>query len=1366
MGTIVSNSEYFRTDADIDVSSNVAVNKDIRVTNFHATNSITVTLTDTQTYNVVAGETVDLFYDGTSYIRLNESGVSDALTAHINSTGSSSTTVHGINQGLSTSDTPTFPQLELNHATNDTELFFQEGDNNRYRLRYDVSANILDVSRYNDDGSFRQTALTLHRNSNGDMTLNGAFNCYSINTGHGDYEIGQNLRTTDNVNFYDIGCSSSGSGSSFLKFMNESDRAFDIVYDPTPDYLYFQTREDDGTFRDGFMSVPRSANSAISINRPVQISGLLEVADDIEIRSNGTDTFGLLKYQDDGIDRFFLSHNISNDSLQVVSRNDDGTFRDTAISIPRTNDAEITIDRPVQINGDLDLQSNNITSGQFQGADKVTAITTSPTDAELPTAQAVQEYVTAATGQTITGDAIPAGSKLISDGTPAVYTSDFDYPILPNTSFVPSTIEVDNLYYDNTNNVKFVGQRWMKGIFDEYTNVIDNNVLPTPGSNCTVSFDEDGWIRVEATATSSDSNTTAATYSFSAFSTVGAFSCLIKRGGSTPMTQIGSAGTNSGVNIEVNWSTKSIVYQSSTVDVSKSFFLSDDIVFISGVGANSGSTILRLYAEDYGSATSGNYSLYKQISLTDTIYPTPYVDGTHVQDNLSYNLDWGSEGTLEFWIDIQHEYNPPADLIYFGNRIYDSTLNNVIQLYYDTSNANFVISLRNSSGTGYNFTTDAYTSGTWLSRGFHHFKIIYSTTNNANVQLRIDGGDDDISTRPTLSGTFDFLPYITIGSRIPTTGPTALINTLIDDILWQPTVDTSSTHYTGGNPYVKGNKTYGANGNFSVDEQGNVVASSFRDNEDLNFFDPLPEGDVLFLDGTRDLATSRGDLPIEEYSSIKYVESKLIIDGAEYNNFFTKFPGKTASYGMFDDYPNQINNNPFSSWAAESGASIVQDYEWLTIDNGAATTGRGVTNQTILTGTGLGFVGLTIHNVNNAVTTVLDLSNYTSSTVDINWGSQTITDGPGWIDLNSHFISENIVQIAYRFDTNSGTNIRLRIFPDTGNANKIIRVTEVQLVNFGGVEPWFYPYFREESPATQLAYRHDWGQQGTVECWAYVNFDYNVGADRTLFDNRTFISTNGTGSIGLFYINSSDRFDIVIRNTSGTTHEFLTSTYTSGTWIGRGWHYFKVTYDTTDNTNFHLYIDGNNDLITTRPSLTGSFDLNKYITIGTYSFSNTPGNNWMGLITDFRWSPSIDTSNTHYASNNPYYVPSTNYNSDRTYSVDKQGRISARSITTIDGIPGKFEAIWDGNDAAPRVNLSTGFYLFQISENQAATPTVLISSFMRFDRSANVLHRGTCYTTNDGTIIPQITADGIPTLDRTGSQYPNRRYRKIWRLIQ
>ena len=1363
MGTIVSNSEYFRTDADIDVSSNVAVNKDIRVTNFHATDSITVTLTDTQTYNVVAGETVDLFYDGTSYIRLNESGVSDALTAHINSTGSSSTTVHGINQGLSTSDTPTFPQLELNHATNDTEMFFQEGDNNRYRLRYDVSANILDVSRYNDDGSFRQTALTLHRDSHGDMTLNGAFNCYSINTGHGDYEIGQNLTTTSNVNFYDIGCSSGGSGSSFFKFMNETNRAFDIVYDPTPEYLYFQTREDDGTFRDGFMSVPRTSTGTIDINRPVDIGGLLEVTGDIEIRSDGTDTFGLLKYQDDGIDRFFLSHNISNDSLQIVSRNDDGTFRDTAISIPRTNDSEITIDRPVQINGDLDLQSNNITSGQFQGADKVTAITASPTDAELPTAQAVQEYVTAATGQTITGDAIPAGSKLISDGTPVVYTSDFDYPILPNTSFVPSTIEVDELYYDNTNNVKFPGQRWMKGIFDEYTNVIDNNVLPTPGTNCDVSFDEDGWIRVEATAASSASNTTAASYSFPTFSTVGAFSCLIKRGGSTPMSQIGSAGSNSGVNIEVNWSTKSIVYQSSTVDVSKSFFLSDDIVFISGVGANTGSTILRLYAEDYGSATSGNYSLYKQISLTDTIYPTPYVIGTHVQDNLSYDLDWGNEGTLEFWVDIQHEYNPSAVIVYFGNRIYNSTANNVIQLYYDNSSRKYIIWLGNSAGTNHNFTTDAYTSGTWIGRGFHHFKIIYSTTNNANVQLRIDGGDDDISTRPTLTGTFDLLPYLTIGSRIPTTGPIAILNSLIDDILWQPTVDTSSTHYTGGNPYIKSNKTYGSNGNYSVDEQGNVVGTSFRENNQIEFFDILPDGARLLLDGTPNRTTSDGAEPLATHDTQFYESARKEIDGKIYDNPFVAFPGIRGASYSFEGGQNYLTD--WYAWfSGLNDASRIQEGEWIRAYNGTAGGNYVTQGRTV----GSAFVGLYHVIVKNIDATTTDVTD-SGLGPRITWATESVGTSDSSINIiDYHFYEAGQICEIWWWRSNTFTNIAFRVYPDTSNAGRSVLFKQPMALAFGtGREPPRVPYFSGYKIGTKSAYQLDWGEQGTIEFWAEITFDYDTSTDKVFFDNRAgVVQASQINVIEFFYRSSDDKFYLQLRNSSNTASDWTSATMTSSTFpTPNQWHHFKVTYDLNDTNNMHIYIDGEDDIIDTRGTLTGTYTLLQTVTIGSEAVEYTLAA-INGGISDFTFFPYVDITHDHYRSKKPYIAKNKKINNSGSYSIDEEGNLSVKSIDSIEPIPGEWEQIWGGVSGSTPFNteLPSGMYLIKCSNNTSNNTTYSFIIRHRSGQKSRSTSIVTVADPNQRTYLEINPTDGL-IINNASTEFLNR-YREVWRLIE
>ena len=1358
MGTVVSNAEYFRTNADIDLTQNVAIYKELVVTNYHATNAITITLSQTQTHSLPALETVELFYNGTEFIVFNEIGVDETLQTHINNSGASGNPVHGVNQLLSTTSSATFANLSVSQTTgNIPYVNFQEGGTDRFKIGYDEPNDNLRIYARNDDGTSRDIPVTIPRTNDGEIVFDRPIQCTSIDTGDGNFEIGNNLRTTDSPTFRDLTLNSIASTDDiFLSFNSENNRKMDIVYDAGVENLYFQARDDDGTFRDNAMYISRTTSTNVTFNRGIEVNG------DIEIRSNGTDTFGLLKYQDDGLDRFFVQHHISNDALQIVTRNDDGSFRDVVMAIPRTQDAEMTIYRPLQINGDLDLQSNDITSGTFQGANKVTTITSNPTDAEIPSAEAVVEYVTAVTGGTITGDAIPAGSKLISDGTPVVYTSDFDYPITSITSFVPSTIEVDNLYYDNTNNVKFAGQRWMKGIFDEYENIIDTSSLPSASANSSVSI-EDNWIRVEATSTVTDSFNTAATYIISALSNVGSISVLVKRGGSTPTTQIDLRTLSAeSISIKINWAAKTFTHTTG-VNTSKSFFLSDDIAFVSVVGTITGSILFLLYAQEYATATSGNYSLFKNVSLIDESYPAPYVDGIHEADNLSYDLNWGSEGTLEFWIDIQYDYDPSADIIYFGNRIASSTTSNVIQLYYDTSNSQFVFWLGDSTGVTHNYKTNAYTSGTWLSRGFHHFKVTYSTTDEADIQLKIDGSADLITVRPAITGSYSFLPYITIGSRYPTTGPTGYINSLIDDILWQPTVDTTTTHYSGGNPYIKSNKIYGGNGNYSVDEQGNVVASSFRDNEDLNFLEPLPEGDVLVFDGTVSSNDSRGGKPLQGFESFYFTPATLVIDDELYDNPFVKFPGLRGTKGIFENFPNQISQN-YQEWSGFGGASRKGEGEWIVIENNATATDYVVSNAITASGDYQTLWRMIIKNV-DATTTNVNFSGI--GDIDITWGSsRSVSYTSPTEDLNTQFISNDIIAIVVKHDA-TGASPHIRITSDPNNANRTVKVKEILAVNFGNETPWEFPFFEYERPADQLTYNHNWGQQGTVEFWAQITFGYDVADNRRLFNN-TSGNALGINEITFLYSASADEFLLYMsnNNSSITSFQFITPTYNSSTFPSLGFHHFKLTYHTSDNSEVRLFIDGEQQTFTERntTSLSGTFEFEPYIAIG-HRNVGSPTEHWNGYITDFRWSPTIDTSNTHYHAGVPYYIPSKKYSKDGSYSRDEYGNLTVTDIEGVN-IPGEFEAIWDGNDAAPSIFLESGFYLFQYSENQAASPLQLISCFIRFDRSANILHRGACYTTNNGTIIPQITNQGVPTLDRTGSQFPNRRYRKIWRLKQ
>jgi len=58
--------------------------------------------------------------------------------------------------------------------------------------------------------------------SSGEITSNAALNGTAINTGYGDFEIGQNLRTTDNVSFHDVNVATGSHHKGILKFGSHS----------------------------------------------------------------------------------------------------------------------------------------------------------------------------------------------------------------------------------------------------------------------------------------------------------------------------------------------------------------------------------------------------------------------------------------------------------------------------------------------------------------------------------------------------------------------------------------------------------------------------------------------------------------------------------------------------------------------------------------------------------------------------------------------------------------------------------------------------------------------------------------------------------------------------------------------------------------------------------------------------------------------------------------------------------------------------------------------------------------------------------------------------------------------------------------
>lgn len=754
MGTVISNPEYFRTDSNLDLTSNVAINKELRITNTHASNTITITVSDTQTIDIPAGETQEIFFDGTQHIVLNEIGTSASIQQHISQNVTSTNTVHGIRQGSGNGfDADTVDGMQASvFATKVTSGV----ENNIATL--DSDGNIQDSG----------TAAT----KSGIRTLIEVSD--TVTDGNDDL-------TTENAVYDHVTSrlSNSLTKSNLRSIVETSDVATD---------------GEDGliTSNGAFDAVQGHANENITSSNAVH--GITQGT------GNGFDADTV-----DGMEASVFATKVTGGTENNFATLDsDGDIKDSGLST-------------------------------------TLSISATSTDSQIPSAEAVREYVLASGGtETPDGDPLPSGDILFADGQIGPTTSDNALPIedSDNYSYEPAKIDIAGELYDNPF-VKFSSTRGMKGIFQSFTNLVNQSVSAWSTTGTATISQEGEWIVVNNNSTAL-STANSNIFNLSGTSYLGMVRIRIRNSDATTtrvdFAQIG--------NVDITWgSSRSILFTSPSSDIN-SQFISDNIVeLVFSIDSTAQANNIRVTADPNNANRTVWISRIQAVDFgnSEPQY-LPYYNGFNLAGNLTYYHLWGQQGTIEFWADIQFDYDTSNFYGFFDSRIGNGTDNDRITFYYTPTDDRLEL-VYSVGSTQYTFTTAVYTGTSWLSRGFHHFKITYDVSASANNALYIDGSTTTaFAVTPTPSGTLSIDRRIQIGF-LNFSSVTAHLNGFIDDIRWSPTVDATNTHYTLSKPYYQTNKTY--RGEYGLDAEGNVSARSLTTVEPLSLdFELLWEGNT------------------------------------------------------------------------------------------------------------------------------------------------------------------------------------------------------------------------------------------------------------------------------------------------------------------------------------------------------------------------------------------------------------------------------------------------------------------------------------------------------------------------------------------
>lgn len=386
------------------------------------------------------------------------------------------------------------------------------------------------------------------------------------------------------------------------------------------------------------------------------------------------------------------------------------------------------------------------------------------------------------------GDRIGFDDVLLYNNTPALTTSEGAVPLSDTVHLVDSVIWIDGVPYPNQA-LKWPGKRWGAFCGAERENVLASDFSDfSTLSNATITVANE-WATVLNTASGGYVASTISGF------TDGVVGIIMKQGNSVSSALVVSSGSAT-----VTWGSSGSI---AIVGTDLGAFFLDDEQTIAYVFMQGGATLATFRL--YGGVDSGDYTYYYKPQAVDADHWLPYFEGVLPASDLTPPVALGQAGSLSLWFYNGGNLNDGEYHTFLDSRDVDATDNNFILRINNTGELRF--SIENISGTGFAFLSTASFASD-IPDGWNHLKLTYSTSESTDNNAYLNGGSDLLTTKATPTGTFSFPLGLSIGGVLGT----FYLNSLIQDVHFRPSVDTSTTHYDSGLPWIDGDATISEDG--------------------------------------------------------------------------------------------------------------------------------------------------------------------------------------------------------------------------------------------------------------------------------------------------------------------------------------------------------------------------------------------------------------------------------------------------------------------------------------------------------------------------------------------------------------------------
>lgn len=373
------------------------------------------------------------------------------------------------------------------------------------------------------------------------------------------------------------------------------------------------------------------------------------------------------------------------------------------------------------------------------------------------------------------------------------------------------------------------------------------------------------------------------------------------------------------------------------------------------------------------------------------------------------------------------------------------------------------------------------------------------------------------------------------------------------------------------------------------------------------------------------------------------------------------------------------------------------------------------------------------------------------------------------IDFDSKTVTASGVTVAleYFFSSNSQEYCYVIIIvPSAGSTDLYLFPRRYSSVDSGGYTDYKkmllvdvdypLPYFEGVKEASELVVAHERKSKGTYGFWAYVGFDYDVASSKYIFDGRNVGSDDNR--FIMFYRSSTDRLVVIQRNNTGTDFTFETDTFTSGTWLSKGLHFFELQYDWTDANNWSLKVDNSTDIFTTKPALSGTFESTGVLRIGQDVASSGW---WDGIFSAITYKEGLISLADHYTSELPYIDPNTRYTFDGmgAESVLHGARKSPKSKV------GTYELVWGGASTAPSYVVGNGIYMFKVTLNNTSPTYATFVMHVRVGTGGTILSSAFTAGVASNFVYVAVSTAGVISLG-VGGTYLTAEVIEIYKLVE